>query len=365
MQSSRVLTLNDNLPIKTDKPVHSGKVRSVYWLTDNQSQRLIETKGYPVAPGSSLAVMVISDRLSAFDCIWRAEGLDGVPSKGAALNTISHHWFKQFRQHGLANSHILDCPHPLVWIVQRAQPLKIEAIARRFITGSMWRAYAKGERRFCGMQLDDGLKHAQYLPNLLITPSTKGILRGIPDVPEVDDVDVSRELLIKHYRQFGFLEPQDIPHYEMLLIKGFNLISDKLADLGQLLVDTKFEFGYIKNANGDQELIYMDEVGTPDSSRIWSEEAYLQGNIVEQSKEVFRQSLLNYFSESDFLLDKNRMKERIRVSQTIRLPSEFFDQLSMTYQQLAEKITGRPLACSDDLFTEIVDVLAENYQLIE
>ena len=150
----RVLAKNDDLPIRSDQPVHSGKVRSVYWLTKKDSQRLIQARDYDVPETAELAVMVISDRLSAFECMWRAEGgLDGVPGKGAALNAISGHWFAAFKRQGLARSHILETPHPLVWVVQRAKPVMIEAIARQYITGSMWRAYNEGERSFCGIQL--------------------------------------------------------------------------------------------------------------------------------------------------------------------------------------------------------------------
>ncbi len=163
--ATQVLAVNDDLPIRTDLPVHSGKVRSVYWLTAADSARLIREKNYPVAADTPLAIMVISDRISAFDCIWHGEnGLNGVPGKGAALNAISNHWFALFKQHGLADSHILDIPHPLVWIVQKARPLKIEAIARQYITGSMWRAYSKGEREFCGITLPEGLQKDQKLP---------------------------------------------------------------------------------------------------------------------------------------------------------------------------------------------------------
>ena len=93
-----VLATNDDLPIATDLPVHSGKVRSVYWLSAKQSKRLIASKGYNVAADAPLAVMVISDRISAFDCIWHGEGgMNGVPGKGAALNAISSYWFKRAR----------------------------------------------------------------------------------------------------------------------------------------------------------------------------------------------------------------------------------------------------------------------------
>jgi phosphoribosylaminoimidazole-succinocarboxamide synthase len=129
-----VLAVNDDLPIRTDAPVHSGKVRSVYWLTETDSARLVAERGYDVAADAPLAVMVISDRLSAFECIWHAEdGLRGVPGKGAALNAISNHWFRLFKERGLAQSHILEIPHPLVWIVQKARPVMIEAIARQYI----------------------------------------------------------------------------------------------------------------------------------------------------------------------------------------------------------------------------------------
>ena len=142
--ADQVLAVNNDLPIRTDQPIHSGKVRSVYWLSEADSDRLIAEKGYNVAPGSPLAIMVISDRISAFECIWHGEGgMNGVPGKGAALNAISNHWFRLFREKGLADSHILDIPHPLVWIVQKAQPVMIEAIARQYITGSMWRSLFK------------------------------------------------------------------------------------------------------------------------------------------------------------------------------------------------------------------------------
>ena len=124
--AKKVLASNNDLPIRTEQPVHSGKVRSVYWLTDADSRRLIAEKGYNVAADAPLAIMVISDRISAFECIWHAEGgMQGVPGKGAALNAISNHWFKLFREHNLADSHILDVPHPLVWIVQKAKPVMI------------------------------------------------------------------------------------------------------------------------------------------------------------------------------------------------------------------------------------------------
>ncbi|EGG29014.1 Phosphoribosylaminoimidazole-succinocarboxamide synthase [Aequoribacter fuscus] len=362
----QVLAVADTLPIKTEQAVHSGKVRSVYWLTQADSERLIKTHGYDVAPDAPLAIMVISDRISAFECLWKGQGgMAGVPGKGAALNAISQHWFEQFKQAGLADSHIVDVPHPLVWIVQKAQPVMVEAIARQYITGSMWRAYSKGERVFCGIELPEGLQRDQRLPELLITPSTKGIMRGIPGVPEADDVNVTRQQLIDNWQAFRFQSVADVDRYETLLREGFALIDQRLQALDQIFVDTKFEFGYVKGADGNQRLIYMDEVGTPDSSRIWEGDAYRQGQVVERSKEEFRQLLLNTVPDPDVLLDKSRMDERFALAAELELPTEVLLQVSATYTGVAERITGREIQMSDDPRSEIIEILASRYDLIK
>lgn len=364
--ADQVLAVNDDLPIRTDKPVHSGKVRSVYWLTEADSKRLIQEKNYPVPADAPLAIMVISDRISAFDCIWHGEGgMRGVPGKGAALNAISNHWFRLFREKGLADSHILDIPHPFVWVVQKAKPIKIEAICRQYITGSMWRAYANGEREFCGIRLPDGLQKDQRLPELLITPSTKGILRGIPGVPEQDDANITRDDLFANYAAFNFRSTADIDLYEKLLKQGFTAIAESFAQLDQIFVDTKFEFGYVTDKNGEEKLIYMDEVGTPDSSRIWDGPSFREGKIVEQSKEAFRQLLLSYFPDPDILLNKNRMPERIALARDNALPRDILMEVSRTYLDIAERITGEKIAVPENPKAEICDILRREYKLID
>ncbi len=364
--ADRVLAVNDDLPIRTGSPVHSGKVRSVYWLGAEDSARLIAERGYDVAPDAPLAVMVISDRISAFDCIWHGEGaMYGVPGKGAALNAISNHWFRLFRERGLADSHILEIPHPLVWIVQKARPVMIEAIARQYITGSMWRSYEKGEREFCGIQIPDGLKRDQKLPELLITPSTKGILEGIPGVPAVDDVNITRQDILDNFAAFNFRGPQDVDLYEKLLREGFDVISDELAKLDQIFVDTKFEFGYVTDRAGQDKLIYMDEVGTPDSSRIWDGPAWREGRVVENSKEGFRQLLLGHFPDPDILLNKARMPERAALARDNALPTQVLMQVSDTYVGIAEKIIGHRLEVPDNPRAEIVHVLRSEFGLVD
>ncbi len=364
--ADKVLAVNNDLPIRTHAPIHSGKVRSVYWLTADDSRRLIEEKGYDVAEGSELAIMIISDRISAFDCIWHGEGgLRGVPGKGAALNAISNHWFSLFREKGLADSHILDIPHPFVWIVQKAKPVMIEAICRQYITGSMWRSYSKGEREFCGNRILDGLQKDQKLPELLITPSTKGILKGIPGVPEADDVNISRHNIESNFKAFNFQNVNDIERYETLLKEGFAVISHELSQLDQVFVDTKFEFGYVADKNGQEKLIYMDEVGTPDSSRIWDGPSYRKGEVIEKSKEAFRQQLLGYFPDPDVLLNKDRMSERQALAENNALPEEMLMQVSDTYRNIAEKITGASITLPDNPKVEIIQVLQDQYSLID
>lgn len=362
-----VLAVNNDLPIRSDKPVHSGKVRSVYWLTKADSKRLIEEKGYDVAADAPLAIMVISDRISAFDAIWHAEGgLNGVPGKGAALNAISNHWFKLFAENGLADSHILEIPHPFVWIVQKARPVMIEAIARQYITGSMWRAYAKGERDFCGIRLPEGLSKDQKLDELLITPSTKGILEGIPGVPEADDVNITRQNIEDNFEAFNFSNKSDIDLYEKLLKEGFDVISSELSKIEQIFIDTKFEFGYVNDKAGNEKLIYMDEVGTPDSSRIWDEAAFKKdGKVVENSKEGFRQFLLNHFEDSDILLNKERMGERLELARENALPTQALLDISNTYIGIAEKITGQKIQLSDNPKAEIIEILKRDFALID
>jgi len=360
-----VLKETDKLPIRTGAPVHSGKVRSVYWLTAEDSARLVAERKYAVPADTALAVMVISDRISAFECVWRAEGgLDGVPGKGAALNAISNHWFTLFKQKGLADSHVLEVPHPLVWVVRRARPVLIEAICRQYITGSMWRAYSKGARNFCGIALADGLTKDQKLPELLVTPSTKGILVGIPDVPEQDDVNVSRADIDGSFAKFGFESAADVPVYETLLKDGFAAIAGALENLDQVFVDTKFEFGYVADGMGGEKLIYMDEVGTPDSSRIWDGPAYRESRVVEKSKEGFRQALLQHFPEPDIFTNKDRIEERYAIARDNELPRSFLMELSTTYVEMAERITGRKLVIPTNPEEEIINILRDEFKII-
>ncbi len=340
LEHSGVLTISDDLPVPVSRPVHSGKVRSVYFLQPEDSRRLIEERGYAVAPHSDLALMVISDRLSAFDCLWRSENLEGVPGKGAALNAIAAHWFRGFEDAGIAAHHLLEVPHPLLWIVRQARPVRMEAIARRYLTGSLWRAYEAGARTIGGVSLPDGLTQYCELPQLLFTPSTKGVIRGIDGVAESDDAPLDPAILRSMPVEFGLRGASDADACVEMLEKGFVFIEEALAARQQLLVDTKFEFGMAPATGGGEELIVMDEVGTPDSSRIWFRDDWERGQPRERSKEQFRAALLAWASDRDVLLDPRRMTERLALARDARLPDEFFLELSETYRDQAEAIVG-------------------------
>ncbi|WP_439108054.1 phosphoribosylaminoimidazolesuccinocarboxamide synthase [Congregibacter sp.] len=359
MNSHSVLTVSDDLPLSVARPVHSGKVRSVYFLRPEDSRRLIEERRYPIAAHSDLAVMVISDRLSAFDCLWRSDSFAGVPGKGAALNAIAAHWFAAFDEAQLIPHHLLEMPHPMVWIVRQAKPVMIEAIARRYITGSLWRAYSRGERVIGGVTLPEGLKQFQRLSQLLFTPSTKGIIRGLPDVPDTDDAPVSSSALRAHYEAFGLRSEAQLDHCVNALKSGFETIERLLGDRGELLVDTKFEFGIAPAKGGGEELVYMDEVGTPDSSRIWRTSDWERGEPREHSKEQFREALMSWVDDKDLLLDPARMDERSAFAKAHTVPDEFFDTLSQTYAAQADDILGKPLPIIERPREAMLDLLSE------
>jgi len=228
----------------------------------------------------------------------------------------------------------------------------------------MWRAYQAGERNFCGISLAEGLSQDQRLSQLLITPSTKGVMTNLEGVPAADDVNISRQDVERHWQAFGFQRLADIDRYESLLTAGFKLIAEKLSAIGQLFVDTKFEFGYAPDASGQLDLIYMDEVGTPDSSRIWDATAYEGGEIKENSKEGFRQALLGLAADPDILLNKNRMAERKAMADNTALPEELMLMVSATYRDIARTITGSDLKIDDMPRNEITNLLSSEFDLL-
>ena len=167
------------------------------------------------------------------------------------------------RTKDLVANHILSTPDPNVMEVKECTPLKAEMVVRAYITGvtstSIWTHYSQGKREFCGHQLPDGLKKDQKLEKPILTPSSKA--------PKGDhDVSMSREELIEH----GYITPEDFDAAAEMAMNLFAFGTEHCQKQGLILVDTKYEFG--KDADGN--LVVIDEIHTPDSSRYWYAKSY-------------------------------------------------------------------------------------------
>lgn len=201
-------------------------------------------------------LFVTTDRLSAFDSI-----IACVPFKGQVLNQLSMWWFEHTR-HLVAN-HAISTPDPNVLIARAAAPLPVEVIVRGAITGvtdtSLWTRYAAGQRTIDGHDLPDGLAKNSLLPTPIITPTTKGDA-GAHDVPLSSAEVVER----------GLVDAELWDRVEQAALDVFAFGAARGREVGLMLADTKFEFGL----GADGELLLIDEVLTPDSSRWWVAESY-------------------------------------------------------------------------------------------
>lgn len=283
----------------TDIPLFKkGKVREVYDL-DNH------------------LLMVASDRISAFDYIMRQP----VPGKGIILNQIAKFWFNQ-TEHIIPNHFVTDDveQYPEVcrkysdildkrsMLVQKTNPLPIEFVVRGYITGSAWKEY-KSSKSVCGVKLSEGLQEFDQLENPIFTPATKNDIghdENITYEQMTKIIDESLSLKLKH-----------------ISIELYKFAHDLLWERGLILADTKFEFGL--GANG--EILLIDEALTPDSSRFWLKDDYLEGNSpINFDKQVLR----------DYLLSSGWD----RNSEPPDLPNEIIDKTIERYKEAYYLITG-------------------------
>jgi len=227
--------LESHLDLGPNCRKYQGKVRDVYHLPEG------------------LLLMVVSDRISAFDVVLPR----GIPYKGQVLNQLASRFLDATAD--LVPNWKLGTPDPMVMVGQKAQPIKVEMVIRAHLTGHAWRVYESGGRRLCGVHLPEGLRENEPLPAPIITPTTKA-------EQGAHDADISREEILAQ----GLVSPQDyekLEHYTRLLFER----GRKMAlERGLILVDTKYEFG--KNAGG--EIILIDEIHTPDSSRYFYENEF-------------------------------------------------------------------------------------------
>lgn len=202
--------------------------------------------------------IIVTDRISAFDRV-----LTTLPFKGQLLNRLSAYWLQTTTE--IAPNHLIAVPDPQVSIVTECEPLKVEFVVRAYLTGvtstSIWTHYQSGERDFFGHRLPDGMKKNEPLPDVILTPTTKG------DKGD-HDRNLSREQLIAD----GWIAAEDFDRAAEMSRSMFAAGQMRCAARGLILVDTKYELG--RTAGG--ELVFIDEVHTPDSSRFWIRETYDQ-----------------------------------------------------------------------------------------
>jgi phosphoribosylaminoimidazole-succinocarboxamide synthase len=206
--------------------------------------------------GPGRRTLVVTDRVSCFDRV-----VGTIPVKGQLLNQMAAFWFEQTR--AIAKNHLISVPDPSVSIVKECKTLPVEFVMRGYLTGttstSIWTAYARGERRYCGHDLPEGLRRHEKLPAPLLTPTTKA-LHG-----EHDELTSRAELLARGTLSEGLF---DAAH--ALVQRLFAEGTRHAAKQGLILVDTKYELG-LDDAG---ELVVIDEIHTPDSSRYWRIESY-------------------------------------------------------------------------------------------
>lgn len=201
-------------------------------------------------------IIVVTDRLSAFDAV-----VGTIPSKGQVLNQLAQFWFEATRH--IAPNHMLRVPDPNVMVARECEPLPVELVMRAYLTGvtstSIWRAYERGDRTFCGHRLPDGMRKNQRLPASILTPSTKAAKGD-------HDVSVSREELLA----MGRIAPEVFDRAAALAAALFAEGQRHALTRGLILADTKYEMGIAK----DGTLTVIDEIHTPDSSRYWYADDY-------------------------------------------------------------------------------------------
>lgn len=297
MLNETITSTNFKFPKQTN--VYRGKVREVYTI-DND-----------------IMVMVATDRISAFDHILPK----GIPFKGQVLNQVATMFLEATRD--IVPNWLIGTPDPSVAIGYACEPIRVEMVIRGYLAGHAAREYALGKRVLCGVALPEGMKENDRFPEPIITPATKA--------DEGHDEDISREDILKK----GIV-PQDIyEKMEAYTRALFQRGTEMAAERGLILVDTKYEFG-IRNG----EVILIDEIHTPDSSRYFYAEGYEERqasgeNQRQLSKEFVRQWLI----ENGFQgLDGQVMPD---------MPDSFVETITNRYIELYEKITGNSFVKGD------------------
>ena len=253
-------------------------------------------------------IMVTTDRVSAFDHV-----LGTIPFKGQILTEIANFWFEKTKE--IAPNHIISSPDPQVLVAKKAETLPVEVIVRGYITGSLWREYEQGINGQYGFMLPEGLKKDQKFDTPILTPSTKAEY-GEHDEP------IARETIVN-----GLVVESIYTKAEAYALALFAAGQEWAAKQGLILVDTKYEFGMV---NG--ELIVIDEIHTPDSSRYWITDEYeARFNTGDGQKMLDKENIRQWLIERGFSGEGTppALTDEIRVA------------LAESYIELYTKLTGR------------------------
>jgi phosphoribosylaminoimidazole-succinocarboxamide synthase len=293
-----VLTTTDyHFPEQTH--VYHGKVRDVYSI------------------GNDTLVMIATDRISAFDVILP----QGIPYKGQVLNQIASKFLDATAD--IVPNWKLATPDPMATVGLHCEPFKVEMVIRGYLTGSAWREYKLGVRTLCGIVLPKGMKENEKFPSPIITPTTKA--------DEGHDQNISKEEIIAQ----GLVGRDDYEQLERYTHALFRRGTEMAAQKGLILVDTKYEFG-----KKDGKIYLIDEIHTPDSSRYFYADAYLERFVKgEEQKQLSKEFVRKWLIDNEF-----QGKEGQAIPE---MTPAYCESVSRRYIELYEKITGEKFIKSD------------------
>lgn len=263
--------------------------------------------------GDSRRIIVVTDRVSCFDVV-----VGTIPYKGQVLNQVAAFWFGQTE--GIARNHLIEVPDPNVSVVREVEILPVEFVYRAYLTGvsntSIWTAYDRGEREYCGHRLPDGLKKHEPLPEPLLTPTTKA-------EHGAHDELTSREGILESGVVSEAVYDRAAQLTAALFAEGQRFAETR----GLILVDTKYELGL----GADGELVVADEIHTPDSSRYWYRDEYDQAMSKGQDPPALdKEYVRRWLSEKGYRGD----------GEPPELPVEVRCEAARRYIEAYEQVTG-------------------------
>lgn len=282
-----------HFPGQTD--IYIGKVRDVYTIRNEYM------------------VMVVTDRISAFDVVLP----EGIPFKGQVLNQIASKFLDATAQ--IVPSWKIASPDPMVTVGLRCEPFPVEMIVRAYLCGSAWRAYKSGVREICGVKLPEGMRENEKFPTPIITPTTKA-------EQGMHDEDISKEEIISR----GLVSAEDYAELERYTLAIFQKGTEMAAEMGLILVDTKYEFG-----KRSDKIYLIDEIHTPDSSRYFYSDSYKDlFDRNQPQRQLSKEFVREWLMENGFMG---------KEGQTVPpMTPDFVESVSQRYIELYEHIVGEP-----------------------